>query len=1121
MSGIPFGHRWIFEPYPTVIDAEGRDIFGKPDENGQLPVVYNTDQGAGELETWDETVKKGLFDETFEHPNPINGKEWSENYKKWHRDLIQTRTTYINAGSFYKDLRENQILMVTAGTGAGKSILVGKLIYHFYAYKKKLFTTMPRQGITQKNAEFVAELSDVECGKEIGYKHGGEKNMAGPDTMFLFTTDGSIKAKMTTSDPDLLEYQVGMLDEVHERNVNIDILLLMMRDLCKRRPDFKLILISATVDVNTFRNYFEKEDLKFKHHHFPSDGKGQSYTIDKHYLDAEIDKKKYHEYMFLQIDKILKNTKEGDIIGFVHTMTPANKIVELLEQNKKSYPGKPCFVAYSSGSSPEETDLVFKFDEKEKKPYYMIKGYTRIVILGTNALEASFTAPGNLVYVVDAGVSKQVWYDPIKFSQVMDLLYVQQSSLVQRQGRTGRTCNGAFYGLYTKEQFDSFPEYAPPSIINSDITNDILGMMNLPMTSNLSKTLEFMSELMTPPTVESIESGVKLLYNYSMINSKGEMTDLGIVANTMGKLGPELTRMVLISYYFGCMEEVVMLAAMMIATQGRGMSAFIREPHFTASYQEKAEYKKKIAKFGHKRGDHFVLINILKAYLMVHPDDRKEWCDALGFRYDQFYKTIINDYNSIKDTLQGMDFPQQFTHFPPPSKPDQPPRDLVEYLKLHNQEMMDQMFGEHLLQDRFNFNYGGGRKTKINKRKISKDPKTFKKKRKELTSAQKDIRIKLKNLQNEIWKDEGDSSRGIFPTVINLSMDPSKSSRFKVDIDENDLQSNFQSNTSSKSIFRSKPLSEKELSKSSDMWSISRSKLDNKLRNKMTHIDNENIRQLMSQIRNQYVNKRISNLKLDKDLKKILTMKPKEFNRTQFKLYNHKNDALINEVDEDNPNSLKYVDPDADFKEKLIPKKESRGQEKFRKEFNESFDESLLKMRIKNPGIFRKTQTKSRKNHHKTHIKKTKQKNQHKNQQKGGFVKNQPKNQQKNKPPKPPGLSPEILEKERVKFGNFIDQISLRTESGILPEYRIFEDKEENILACIFYGFYMRIAVNFYQKKYLSKLARLDAGIEGSMLVTYDKTPSLIVYQSMSINNNKATMGVISELPPRIINAFI
>jgi hypothetical protein len=113
------------------------------------------------------------------------------------------------------------------------------------------------------------------------------------------------------------------------------------------------------------------------------------------------------------------------------------------------------------------------------------------------------------------------------------------------------------------------------------------------------------------------------------------------------------------------------------------------------------------------------------------------------------------------------------------------------------------------------------------------------------------------------------------------------------------------------------------------------------------------------------------------------------------------------------------------------------------------------------------------------------------------------------------------MEKERKRFGDFLDQISLKTESGILPTLRLFEDPEENIMACIYYGFYMKLAANFYDNKYMVKLSKINSSMNDSGISFDRDKPSLVIYQSLSISPTGTNMGVVSKLSPRIINAFI
>ena len=146
------------------------------------------------------------------------------------------------------------------GTGAGKTVMMPKLMLHYFAYQKKIAITIPRKAITETAGVYGADTLDCELGKQVGYRHGSEKEKSSEETMLLYTTDGTIKGKMTTSDPELKEYYTIIIDEAHERNVNIDILFTLLKDLCKKRPEFKLVIMSATVDTNVFKNYFERSN---------------------------------------------------------------------------------------------------------------------------------------------------------------------------------------------------------------------------------------------------------------------------------------------------------------------------------------------------------------------------------------------------------------------------------------------------------------------------------------------------------------------------------------------------------------------------------------------------------------------------------------------------------------------------------------------------------------------------------------------------------------------------------------------------------------------------------------------------------------------------------------------
>jgi HrpA-like RNA helicase len=868
--------------------------------------------------------------------------------------------------------------------------------------------------------------------------------------------------------------------------------------------------MSATVDPLVFANFFKKNNLTFKHHHV--EAAKPKYTIDKIFLDKQIEQKDYPNYAQAYLDQILKLTTDGDIIVFFPTLTPAKKIIDKLTKpaNLKLYHGKPCFVAYSGTAPQEDKDLVQKKDEIRKLPYYKIKGYSRIVILTTPAAESSLTTSGNVVYVIEPGYAKSVWYDPTIFGNVAAEVYITKASITQRQGRTGRVCNGQAYMLYTKEFFDNLPEYNEPDILKSDLTNDILSIMNLPVTRNLTGTLKFLSNLITPPTIENVEAGVKILYNYSMIDSYGEITDMGRACIKLSKLGPEIARMVMVSYYFNCMEDIVLLAAMMISTQGKGIKDFIKPPPlFNPTREETEFYKKTMEHFKHPRGDHFTLIKILKEYMMIHPLDRRRWCQKFKFSYDLFNNSIEPDLKSIRDSLQNVEFPQMFTHYPPPPKFEKPPRDLLEYLKLHNKKLMDQMFGDKLPQNRFNFQYGGSSRDNLDlhsDRDTDRDTDTDTDSDSELKGGffSKSFFVEKKNQQNKKkQKNKKNEKTGIsLKEHINKKLQKLENDfNINKNNDDND-NNNIESSRKSLDIKKTK----RNVSKSIALWDV---KEDIK-------INKSHTKRLINIVRSKYTGKHIKDLDLNPKLKEVLlsdTKKIYDIKDENDTDYDGDDDDIGNIKDEEN--LLK----DDFYTMELQP--EIKTKSDFIDEFNtnQQLTQSLIKLKEKlfNP----KSEIKIKSKKLKSNSKSKSYKKSHKKLLFGQGPKLKLKKTMKRQFGSGKDDDKKIMEEEKKKFGAFLDSISLKTESGILPMFRLFENHDENILACIFYGFYMRLGVNYYKKDYLLKLSKLDKCSFINNTLDYDnQRPELIIYQNLTLGKS-ADIGIVSAITPRIINAFI
>jgi hypothetical protein len=302
---------------------------------------------------------------------------------------------------------------------------------------------------------------------------------------------------------------------------------------------------------------------------------------------------------------------------------------------------------------------------------------------------------------------------------------------------------------------------------------------------------------------------------------------------------------------------------------------------------------------------------------------------------------------------------------------------------------------------------------------------------------------------------------------------------------------------------------------------------------------------LINMIEREYKELHIKDLDIDADLKKILTMDPKYYNMYQYQLdepsdmtdiidgtYDTYDTEIIDEFYINELNPIKKTDTELlmeyENQEKIEDSINSLNSGNFEKIAKSSVKmpktSKTLKRRIKRRSTspMRTTITKRKNKYGGAPYQGKNPKPQEypgKNPKPYQAKPYQDKDKDKDKDKKPVDMV--LLEKERTRFGAFLDEITLKTESGILPLLRIFEDPEENILACIYYGFYMKLAANFYDNKYMVKLSKIDATISDSYVSYKRETPSLLIYQNLKIAMGKANMGVVSKLTPRIINAFI
>lgn len=492
----------------------------------------------------DNYWNKGIFDPNGSNLNPLNGLEYSSQYKVLGK-FWSNLPSYNMAKQIVETIKSNDVILVKSATGSGKSVLVPKFALHSVDYKRRIIMTLPKKIITKKAAEFGAKTLDIELGEQVGYQFRGESNKSNK-TILTYTTDGSVIA-MLKSDPMLKSVDIVIIDEAHERKVNIDLLLYMLKNSIQLRQKknlrpLKLIIMSATINELIFKSYYK--DYKFKWLELAGT---PNHSIKSIYLESELDLKssQYLERGQEIIGQIISNINdlnpdymEGDILFFVCTISECDDLTVKLGE---LYPD--CFTMglYSGFDSELEPYISDPNKFKELNPKYK-----RRLFVSTNVAESSLTIDG-IVYVIDSGLELGVKFDPTTDINCMTKSFVTQAQMTQRKGRAGRTKPGVCYHLYTPQQYKQTIKYPEPEIKCIDLKNTCLSLMKMcgditltPMTGgkkklfstntkscDMEKTVEMFLHFIEPPREKFITNGFDFAITNGLIGGDNKLSKLG------------------------------------------------------------------------------------------------------------------------------------------------------------------------------------------------------------------------------------------------------------------------------------------------------------------------------------------------------------------------------------------------------------------------------------------------------------------------------------------------------------------------------------------------------------------------------------------------------------------
>lgn len=431
-------------------------------------------------------------------------------------------------------IRAHQVVVIAGETGSGKTTQIPKMCLEAgLGIEAKIGCTQPRRVAALSISRRIAEELSVTWGREVGCKIRFE-DRSSAQTYVKLMTDGILLAE-TQGDPELSEYNAIIIDEAHERSLNIDFLLGHLKGLLARRHDLKLIITSATIDTQLFAQHFNNAPI--------IEVSGRLYPVAVQYqpLDAELEERGEVSYVDAAVqaaERMLYETNFGDVLIF---MPGERDIRETSDQLEGRFSGEaeviPLFGRLSSG----EQQRVFAPSTRRK------------IVIATNIAETSLTIPG-IRYVIDAGLARLSRYNPRTRTKRLPIEPVSQSSANQRKGRAGRVQAGVCLRLYAEEDFNARPLFTPPEIQRANLAEVILRMKAFHLGD--IETFPFVQ----PPAPAAIANGYALLQELGALDERRELTRLGADLARL-PIDPTLGRMLLQSQHEHAPRELLIIAA--------------------------------------------------------------------------------------------------------------------------------------------------------------------------------------------------------------------------------------------------------------------------------------------------------------------------------------------------------------------------------------------------------------------------------------------------------------------------------------------------------------------------------------------------------------------------------
>jgi ATP-dependent helicase HrpA len=476
-------------------------------------------------------------------------------------------------------IQDHQVVVVAGETGSGKTTQLPKLCLELgRGVRGAIAHTQPRRLAARTVAQRIADELDVPLGGAVGYAVRFD-DRGSEDTLVRLVTDGLLLAEIRR-DPLLRRYDTVIVDEAHERSLNIDFLLGCLHRILPRRRDLKLIITSATIDPERFSEHFGGAPIiEVSGRTYPVEVRYRPPGEDEELLDALAD----------TVEELLAE-RDGDVLAFFSGEREIRDAAEVL--SGRLGPGVEVLPLYSRLAAADQ-----------QKVFGRNRPHRRRVVLATNVAETSLTVPG-IRFVVDTGIARISRYSARLKVQRLPVESISRASADQRKGRCGRLADGICVRLYSEDDFNARPEFTDPEVLRTNLASVILQMAAL----GLGEIEAF--PFLEPPDRRHVRDGVALLHELRALDPSAAepLTPLG---RNLARLpiDPRLGRMVLEAAKLGCAREVIIVAAALSIQDPRERPA-----------EQRGQADQLHARFADKSSDFLAYVNLWR-YLRSLEDE--------------------------------------------------------------------------------------------------------------------------------------------------------------------------------------------------------------------------------------------------------------------------------------------------------------------------------------------------------------------------------------------------------------------------------------------------------------------------------------------------------------------